>query len=1583
MCRAPCKVMKLSDHFDVVLGKPWLARVERAAIPGTFEFSFDKNVCEFKRKDPKSQRVVCHRISSTCTSPATLEAPLMCAAYLQQHIASHKEIDLASARLIHITDDLNILNTIHGDNYVPVDSVDVPTFMSMTAPAQPQQADVPSEENLIQDAVKSCNKDNWATPSDDPNYEPASPEDISEQEDFSDDTLFERCKHDQNTPEKIDAIGRENNVDLRGILLENAQVFSDQVPTGTIPDRGQWNAEMRFKDEADAQRPICIKPYRLAPDEARAAAEIFRDMLLRGTIRPSKSPWGTPVFLVPKAEGGWRLCCDYRALNSKLVRESYSIPAADQMFDQLGDARVFSTHDCTWGYHQLRWSQKSIPITAIRTHLGTFEFLTMNFGPTAAPSQWTRLMETILRPYLNKFCVIYLDDLTIYSRNAEEHARHLRLVYRLLAKNKIFLRLGKCYFFQKKIKFLGWILEGGKLSADPHKIETLLNWPKPDCKKEVRSITGFANFYKRLIRNFTKLMAPLFDLQRDEVPNTRDGFAPYWTEVHDHAFAELKKALTSDLVVRVANPKLPYLLEVDASQVAVGGILMQQHPDAPIPQVVEYYSKRCGPSQSNYFPGKLELLGLVVCLEHWKYYLRGAPQFKIITDHEPLKALRTTKNPNRLEQRWMHFIDQFSFEIVHKPGKDMPSDLLSRPPDGYMETKHPLEVTDIDNENDEAPRITEDSDADNAELGPSELSAGMFYYYAIQTTDNTNGDVFYDSELISEATLEDIRLANAKDDFFEAARDKPELAGKFQITDGLLFDVQDGRNRLYIPPSLPRIRRLIFEQAHGTPTSGHFGVTNTELKIKRYYFWPRLKTDLKEWIGECQTCLTTKRRLLPRSPFLPHEVPIDCWDVVFLDGVGPLPESNGCDQIWIFMDKLSRMVHFVPSARKGYTSESLAKDFFSHIYRLHGMPLKLVSDDDPKYQNFFKKVMEIANVKSNISTPDHPQTDSSGEAGVKLCIDVLRQFVNSNQNDWYDLLPAIEFACNDAPGPSGRTPFEINNCRHPRSAESLLSDLAIEAQSRADPSTQPASQRSAHQLAVDRMIKHRETIRNVRAALERSRERMAEPERTVKHVYRAESFEVDDLVYVRREAAKLLATQNKLAPQWIGPFRVVKVISPVAYVLNFPPSVDPKASRTVNISNLRRAPVNSAEITQAATDGNPLEPLTPLVEPTHNLKIRDITHEVDSTGKFELYASTDHGKHAVHTLHQRGHLRPIVDFLSVGHNVRKLNLLHNLGSRCLLKDPWQMVAAATTGTSTRTGIGDICLISAFDPSNERYPYYVEHPDLSRSGWYSSDSLTIKAKPKPPTQHRRRAIPARLNSFVQTGTHQDLLTMVKQLSGKLVRSVRILDLGSGPNKSVSRCFDGTDLDVIVDTLDIGHDADIQCDLNNWNYLEHFPSGYHDIIWASPECKEFSRAKTVGKRDLYKAVQFVKAVFDTIELADPKAWFVENPAGSNNQSLDKLPFMKKYRRFLHRCTYCWYGTTYQKPTCIWSNVPLELKNCLSDPCAARLKFGHHHATAQSGRTTLHAHGTSTRDANRVPAPLLEYLFAQAANWIDALW
>ena len=183
-----------------------------------------------------------------------------------------------------------------------------------------------------------------------------------------------------------------------------------------------------------------------------------------------------------------------------------AFPASDQLFDLFKNAKYFSTHDCTWGYHQLRWGPSSVPYTAIKTHLGTFEFLVMNFGPTSSPAQWQRLMETILRGVLGECCVIFLDDLCVYSNTAEEHMQHLNKVYRLLAKNSIYLRFAKCFFFNTQFKFLGWIIKEGTMAADPDKVSTLTTWPHPVNKREVRSFTGFTNFYRRLIPKYTEMM---------------------------------------------------------------------------------------------------------------------------------------------------------------------------------------------------------------------------------------------------------------------------------------------------------------------------------------------------------------------------------------------------------------------------------------------------------------------------------------------------------------------------------------------------------------------------------------------------------------------------------------------------------------------------------------------------------------------------------------------------------------------------------------------------------------------------------------------------------------------------------------------------------------------------------------------------------------------------------------------------------------------------------------------------------------------------------------------------------------------
>jgi len=543
---------------------------------------------------------------------------------------------------------------------------------------------------LVEDAVRDADRKNWVMPQPNPKWEPTEP---SESDCFRDDDFMSRVELRQNDLETLRQHEKEVGVDFIDTLKANGAVFRDDVPTSIIPDRGLWNGTLDFAKPDDENHPICKKAYRLSPDETRAAAAILRDLLLRGTIRPSKSPWGTLIFLVPKSDGGWRMCCDYRDLNAKLVHEAYSLPAADQIFDQLGDAKFFSSHDCTWGYHQLRWAPDAIPKTAIRTHLGTFEFLVVNFGSTSAPAQWTRLMEAILRPFLGKFVVLFMDDMCIYSKTAAEHLKHLNLVYRLLAKNSIFLRFGKCFFFTRRFKFLGWIIEDGTLKPDPAKLQALKDWPIPTSKQEVRSFTGFCNFYKRLVPEFAKRIGPLHDLQRDSVPDSVAEFASQkcWTDAHTAAFKDIISALCSDPVVHIADPSLPYILDTDASEFAVGGILSQKDASGQV-RVIEYYSRRLSASQKNYAPGKLELLALIVTLEHWRHYLKGAPHgLTIITDHEPLLAIRKTKNPSRMLLRWLSFIEQFSFEILYRKGKLNPADMLSRPPAGHPVLLVPVE----------------------------------------------------------------------------------------------------------------------------------------------------------------------------------------------------------------------------------------------------------------------------------------------------------------------------------------------------------------------------------------------------------------------------------------------------------------------------------------------------------------------------------------------------------------------------------------------------------------------------------------------------------------------------------------------------------------------------------------------------------------------------------------------------------------------------------------------------------------------------------------------------------------------------
>ena len=1545
--------MPLSKDFGMVLGKPYNEYLETLCEPlqpggDTYlACNFTKNTISFTLREPQRGRKHFTFSTEASVTPQVVMTPESTQSF--SHI-SHVDFreNSKNALMVMVDSQGSILETHGGDNFLPCDNIfhssmaprpppepdpDVgmecdatstssppppcTPWHSPTTPSPPPPPEPPDDQltdrELIDKALKQADPRNFEPPKPDPNWQPQLP---TPSDDFSDIDFQSRVQPKHNTADKLANIEEHYKVNLvstkQGVLKLNGQIYKDDVPAYLVPDRGEWNAQLKFSDPAEKKDTVNLKSNRLSPDQTRACAGILRDMLLRGTIRPSNSPWGTPVFLVPKADGGWRLCCDYRLLNAKLVHESYSIPAADQLFDLMRAAKIFSTHDCTWGYHQLRWSQESIPYTAIKTHLGTFEFLVMNFGPTSSPAQWQRLVEAVLRPVLGDICVIYLDDLCVFSKTPEDHVKHLNIVYRLLAKNHIYLRFGKCYYFQTAFKFLGWIIRDGTIGVDPDKISALTTWPCPNSKREVRSFTGFCNFYRRLIPNFTKIMAPLYDLQRDSVPdNTHDFEAGgYWTPECSQAFEAAKLALTTAPVVHLVHPDRAFFLFPDASNVGIGGVLEQAHPDLKR-VVIAYLSKRLNSAHARYEAGKLELLSLIVCLQHWRHYLQGCHGgFTIYTDHEPLLAIKKTKNPSRMLLRWLYFIEQFNFKVMHKKGTEQPADMLSRP---RPDPNDPgISVTDDDN--------TDDISPDLSTLASMETA-----------TQSIPG--FHDTP--SAVVIDRIRTHTRRDAMHKAILDNPsKFRTKFRVKNDLIFNLRLPNSPVFVPKSLKVLREAFFDAAHNHPTSGHFGHLRTLLKMQRSVWWPGMSADVKRWVQQCNICITTKRLSIAAYRPHPHDVPQGCWVVMFMDGVSGIPTSNGCDTIWIFVDKLSKMAHFVPITNKGFTSADFALIFLRNVFRLHGMPQKIVSDrDDLITADFWQTLVKYVGTAGQLTTTDHPRTDSAGEATVKACVALCRRFVNSNQDNWFDLLPALEFAYNDTPTVTGFSPFEINIMRHPRSTQTVLSEEIL----KEIPGHKP------HQGSIRMLRQYGKVIRETRAALIKQAIQQSQPAPVTQKRYRQEVFKLNQAVLLHRSKAGRSFPQNKMAPIWVGPFLISSVISDIVYRLALPTSM--QVNPVVNIEFLRAAPEGARPVIHHGPHDEPLARLTerPLVIIDHSILVDE--HEIT-----DLFVTTSVGYYTVHETCQRGHFQEIIDYFSDSHNYWRRPLPYHLGRRG--------VFTFARGDKL-TGI-----ITAYDPNDIDNQYQLDFSMVEESLWTRTSRIKLKAKPPRPIA---------ANTFTALSSTTSIPRPLH------LRQLRVLELFSGPNASFSTAVRQQYPDAFVITIEImeKNRPDIVADLSDWRALLSMLPGpkFFNIIFMSPPCTFYSPARTTtpsSAAELHQSDHLVTAGLHVIKALKPAVWFLENP----HTKLWQRDIVRHIDSLRHLCSYCMYGTDYRKATDIWSNIPLNLKTCRpNDRCICMVKYGRHLRSAQAGPTRDGRSGITAREANNIPEKLCLTLLSAA--------
>ncbi|KAJ9566605.1 hypothetical protein OSB04_002571 [Centaurea solstitialis] len=444
------------------------------------------------------------------------------------------------------------------------------------------------------------------------------------------------------------------------VVRDYPEVFPEDL-VSLPPDR-----EIEFRiDLVPGATPIAKAPYRLAPSELKEMLAQLQELLDKGFIRPSTSPWGAPVLFVKKKDGTMRMCIDYRELNKVTVKNNYPLQRIDDLFDQLQGAKYFSKIDLRSGYHQLKVREEDIPKTAFRTRYGHYEFLVMSFGLTNAPVAFMDLMNRVCKPYLDEFVIVFIDDILIYSKTAEEHGEHLRKVLEMLKREQLYAKFSKCEFWLKEVQFLGHIVTQEGIKVDPAKIEAIKDWESPKSPSEVRSFLGLAGYYRRFIEHFSAIATPLTALTKKDVKFE-------WTSTCEYAFNKLKGKLTSAPILTLPNGTDGFVVYCDASKLGLGCVLMQDG------NVIAYASRKLKVHELNYPTHDMELATVVFALKIWRHYLYGV-KCQIYTHHKSLQYLLNQKELNMRQRRWIELLSDYDCEILYHPGKgNVVADALSR-----------------------------------------------------------------------------------------------------------------------------------------------------------------------------------------------------------------------------------------------------------------------------------------------------------------------------------------------------------------------------------------------------------------------------------------------------------------------------------------------------------------------------------------------------------------------------------------------------------------------------------------------------------------------------------------------------------------------------------------------------------------------------------------------------------------------------------------------------------------------------------------------------------------------------------------
>lgn len=762
----------------------------------------------------------------------------------------------------------------------------------------------------------------------------------------------------------------------------------------------------------------------------------------------------------------------------------YPLPRIDDSLDRLRRAKYFSSLDLKSGYWQIEVDERDREKTAFVTPDGLYEFRVLPFGLCSAPATFQRMMDTVLAGLKWQSCLVYLDDVVVFSATFDDHLKRLRQVLDAIRSANLTLKPQKCHFGYKELMFLGHVVSAEGVSPDPAKTAAVATFPTPTDKKGVRRFLGLCAYYRRFIENFSKIAEPLTRLTREDVSFV-------WASEQETAFTELRQRLVSAPVLAHFDEEADTEVHTDASNVGLGAVLVQRQEG--IERVIAYASRTLSRAESNYTTTEKECLAVVWALAKFRPYLYGRP-FKVVTDHHSLCWLANLRDPSGRLARWSLRLQEYDVTIVYKSG-----------------------------------RIHEDADA---------LSRAPI--------DSTDQDIEDDGAFLGAVSITDLSSRQRTDDelrpIFEHLEGRnPSLPrhiarglSSFCLRDGVLYKKNSAAtNKTYLLVVPSDLRAEVLFACHDEPASGHLGFTRTLDRVRKSYYWPKLAECVKRYVQACRECQRRKSPAVKPAGLLnPIDPPGKPFDQVGMDLLGPFPlSSSGNRWIIVATDYLTRYAE-TKALPRGTASE-VAQFFIQGIVLRHGAPSHVITDRGKAFTaQLIEDVFKLSCTTHRRTTAYHPQTNGLTERLNKTMTDMLSMYVDVQHKTWDEILPYVTFAYNTATQETTRfTPFYLV---YGREAQTMLDamlpcdnidqlDLTQDAElfvQRAEEARQLARLHIKKQQSIDA---HRYNLR-----------------------HRQVEFQPGDQVLVWTPVRRK-GLSEKLLSRYFGPYRVLQRISDVNY----------------------------------------------------------------------------------------------------------------------------------------------------------------------------------------------------------------------------------------------------------------------------------------------------------------------------------------------------------------------------------------------------------------------------------------------------